>query len=300
MNRFTTLLTSILAAVALTGCPPPDMANGGLGVLTFDWRTPDGESASIGIPIAEGTRSTVRVRAGDGAPVVREADSTDRRVLRVIAVEGDGVQVEALAEGMAHLEVFTDRGNDWIEVEVQRAERMGLSARLSATRVLQGGVDIVRVRRFGPFGGELVGHAPIDITVEPADAATILPSPDHEMWLSYSRPGEVRLSADGAILRREVVGQDALATLAAVRVPHIVNQGQPGEVGLAALDGDGVELGALDGLLSIRAGDRDTCDATLESRFGRPVLMVEGLQRGRCAIELALGGLTERFDLEVL
>ncbi len=300
MNRFTPTVFALLAAIGLTGCPPPDEGRGELDTLSFDWRLPAGGQRSVDIPLAEGTRGILQVQSDDGPPIIREADSSNRDILRVISVADDLIHLEAVGPGTTTVEVFTDRGNDWLRLQVQAVDRVSLSPKFSATRVLQGGVDVLHARRFGPFGGELVGHAPLALTFEPADGAALLPSPTHELRLSYPAPGEVRVNTVGGSLRRVVVERDALRTLEVFDTPPNLVAGELYHAPLAIYDGDGVRLGGLEGLLAVQSADTDVCDARLDAAGGEPAVRVEARTAGRCAISVALDGLAEDFAFDIL
>lgn len=299
MNRFIPAALALFAAACLTGCPPPDEGLGGLGVLSFDWRLPDGGQRSIEVPLAEGTRGILQVEGGAEAPIIREADSTDRSVLRVISVEGDRIHLEALAEGTATVEVFTHAGNDWIELQVQAVDRISLAPKFSATRVLRDGVDVLHVRRFGRFGGELVGHAPVELTFEPADAAERLPAPTHELRLAYADVGEVRVNTDGDTLRRLVVEREVLRVLEVFDVPDVLFAEATHDIPLAVYDRDGIRLGGLEGLLTVQSFEEGTCSARLSAAWGEPVIEIEARRAGRCMVDVTLDGLSERIELDV-
>lgn len=300
MIRPTTALFALCAALSLTGCPPPEEGLGALDTLGFAWDDPALGHEPIHRPLAVGALGVVQVtRRYQDPPQIRDVRSTDDATLRVISIGGDRVYVEALAVGESNLEVFSDRGNDWITLTVQPVERVHLEPRFSAIRQLLGGVDVMGIQRFGPHGGELVGTAPVEVSFEPPDAGITLPAPAHELRLRYDRAGEVRVRADGAERRRIVVEPDSVSLLAVYDVPGRTVPQMELHLGLAVYDREGVQLGALDQLLEITPIDEGVCDIRLEADLGVPQLIIETRQPGICGATLTLGGQSEAFEFTV-
>lgn len=306
MNRITrwTALALVAATAPLVGCNVSTEGENRLARFSYDDPT-NFLGSSLDSPIAVGTRATLEVQSLDAVAGLRvrgaKIDPPE-----IASVEGGDVintlVIDGLAPGEAELTIDTDRGPDLTTIRVAEAAEIGVVQLLDFEKVLIGGTETLVIERRDAAGQRLVGVAPAELDIVPANAAERVAGADHEFRLRYLEAGAHSLAVGDSTLAREVVSVEQVATFDFA--PGLdggnVAAGQSAMAVVEVKDGAGASIGAVEGVMTVESLTPDICAVRFERQLQYLAgIAVDGLSKGACTIRGQLGAHSSEVTLNV-
>lgn len=305
MNRIARWTAVALAALALplAGCNTSTEGENNLVRFTYDDPVAT-FGASLDRAIAVGTQATLDIQSLDATAGIRVRGATidPPGIAEVVDNQINVLVIEGLAPGEATLTIDTERGTDLGTIRVAEAATTGVQAIIETERVFIGGTEVLTVERRDSIGELLVGVAPAELEVTPAEAAERVSGGEaHEFRLRYLEAGGKSLQVGDTMLPREVVTLDQAVGFDFASQLEGASLDVGGELpGLVQVeDAGGQPIGAVEGVLTVQSLTPEVCTVRFQRQLYLPGIQVEGVSAGECIIEGTLGAQSAQVSLNV-